>query len=650
MLIAQDDILKAKQRIGIRQADMIADLLHMEKYNSTRHVGCCPVHDDLNPSCSYDPKTYKYKCFGCGATFDLIQAYIMSKNKTFLGACEELFEEAEMGYDFTERGAAPYNRKEVYPDFSDTTDNVYAYWKIRGISPETIDYLGIREDKKGNTVFPYMDENDCYVFSKIRPSRAVKKGESKCWCVGEASPLLFNMTKTTPEEPLIIATGEGDCAALIECGFTNAVSIPLGDQNTHWIEENWDYLQQFDSILLAHDNDSSGEKFAKEVSVRLGEYRVKIVDVPKVHINEDGSKRKVKDINELLFLEGKEAITNMIRNARDRDIDSVVDYTEVEDFDMSDADGITTGIPDLDCALGKLYEGSTTIITGVAGSGKSSFLSMILCQAVDQGFPCWIYSGELDSRSLRSWIKSVHAGQRGLNQYFSAAGKPYYKVKPDVSRKINDHYKGQLYFYKESAEPTADKLLETMEMMVRRKGTKVFVIDNLTVVGLNCDDKSKYIKQEEFIRAVIDFGKKWHVICILVLHPRKLDMVRKMNIFDLQGVTAAGNLSHRILSLYRVQPKEKEGERSKRGDGWYKEPEPHDVIITCLKDRYGSALNLDVPVFYDQPSRRFFTDEANLDYRYDWDDTDYGDKPLPFGIPQIERLLNAENEVYGEVS
>ena len=99
----------------------------------------------------------------------------------------------------------------------------------------------------------------------------------------------------------------------------------------------------------------------------------------------------------------------------------------------------------------------------------------------------------------------------------------------------------------------------------------------------------KYQKQEEFIRNIVSFATQWDVCCVVVLHPKKMDMYRKMSIFDLQGVSAAVNLTHRVLALYRVRPEEKKGKVQKSKAGWVQEPIPYDVTIEVLKDRFGSG-------------------------------------------------------------
>ena len=460
-----------------------------------------------------------------------------------------------------------------------------------------------------------------------------KRGENKCWCLpgSDVTHVLYNISKVTPTQPLIITSGEGDCAACIECGFYNAVSINMGDGNTQWIAECWDFLEQFNDIYLVHDNDETGRKFAREVTSRLGEYRVKIVDIPTPYTMPDGTKVLVKDLNELLYYQGKDAVRDAISSASAAEIPSIIDYTDVSRFDMSDVPGFTTGLYELDMALDKFYLGTTTILTGIPGSGKSSFLSTLICKSIEQGFPCFIYSGELSNPSLKNWVDFVHAGQRGINAYRSqTTGGVYYRVKPDVFKKINETYKGMLFFYRDGFDHKVSHLLQTAENVVRRNGVKTLIFDNMTSVDLENNDNDKYIRQEEFIRNVVEFSKRWQVCCIVVLHPRKMQAVQRMGLFDLQGVTAAINLAHRVLSLYRVSQREKEGEMGRNGT-WYRKPVPYDVIIDILKDRFGSASGKEVGLFYDVPSRRFFDTAETLDHRYAWDDKDYSGIPLPFG-------------------
>ena len=624
-------------------------MLELEKYNEARHIACCPSHNDNTPSFSYNPKTYSFYCFGCGFNADIIDAYMIKYNCTFIDACEKLFEEADMPYNLSEKGVK-VEKEYRYPKpiYSNNDNKIKDYLNLRGISDKVIDYLNIKQDNEGNILFQYYDLNDVLKMVKVRPSYKVKKGNAKTWVLKDESGMpysssfvLYNMNKINTTAPLIITTGEIDCATCIECGFKNTVSVPFGDSNTQWISEQWEWLEQFEEIILIHDNDESGEKYYKDVSRRLGEYRIKSVEIPKVHIKENGDKVRIKDINELLYYQGVDAVKNVINNAKDSAIQSIVDYTDVKRFDMSDVDGFRTSFKNLDMALGKFYMGTTTIITGIPGSGKSSFLSTLICQSVEQGFPVFVYSGELSNPSLKSWIDFVHVGQRGIDKYESDNGD-YYKIKPDHFFAINQYYKGTTYFYRDSFTHKISSIMETMESVVRKHGVKTIIVDNMSSLDLENDDNNKWNKQEDFIRDIIEFSKKWNVAVIIVLHPKKMDTNRRMTLFDLQGVTASVNLAHRVLSLYRVSVKDKEGVQGKNGL-WIKPPIKYDVLLDVLKDRFGSGGGKTIGMYYDIPSKRFFDGEKSLRYVYKYDLNNYDNIPLPFPPPQLEE----ESEIFG---
>jgi twinkle protein len=243
---------------------------------------------------------------------------------------------------------------------------------------------------------------------KYRPSRKINKGETKCWCQKDAdtTPILFNINRINATKPLLITSGEIDCLSAIEAGYLNAVSIPLGDGNTHWVEECWNFLEQFDQILICSDNDESGRKFQKDIIYRLGSWRTKVVEVPLYYERDDGTKLSVKDLNETLYYFGKDKILDIIYNAKDTPVPSVDDLSDVDDIDLTEIDGVTTGINALDKELMKFFYGTLTIISGMPGSGKSSLLCQLTCNALDEGKNTWMFSGELPEFMVKTGLST----------------------------------------------------------------------------------------------------------------------------------------------------------------------------------------------------------------------------------------------------
>ena len=290
----QEAIEKAKEKLGDDNATIMAEYLGLEDYEPVKMVARCCFHNEKTPSLSYDPKTYRFHCFACGTTVDIVDVFIRS-GMTFHDACKKLFELTDIEYSLVgeskDRGVYRYPHAE-----NGNMDKVKKYLNRRYISNETIDLLDISADEKGNIVFNYYDTDDELVLVKYRPSRTVQKGEPKTWCQSGAdtSNVLWNMTHVRPRGTLLICEGEIDCASFIEAGFYQTVSVPLGAQNFKWIEENWDFLQGFDTIIIAGDGDKAGQKMIKEACARLSFTNVKYLEYPKEYIEYDENNNPAK--------------------------------------------------------------------------------------------------------------------------------------------------------------------------------------------------------------------------------------------------------------------------------------------------------------------------------------------------------------------
>lgn len=651
MQIDRDAIMQAKEKLGDDNARIIVEELGISDYDERDMKCCCPFHQEDHASFIYNKKAFNFRCFGaCSRSYDILDV-LMYKGMTYAQACRKLFELAGMPYSFGELGVKT-RRQYQYPKevVCDDKSKVYEYFKKRKISPQTIDYADVRQDGEGNAVFNYYDTNDVLTMVKYRPSRKIKKGENKCWCQkgADTTPLLFNMNRINTTVPLLICEGEPDCLSAIEAGFTNTVSVPLGSTNFHWIEENWDFLEQFDSIIICSDNDEAGLKMQKECIYRLGSWRTKVVEVPQLYVDTATNQRySVNDLNEVLYYFGKEKVMEIILDAKDSPVPGVVDFADIEDIDLDALDGIPTGLPNLDRYLMKLFYGTLNIVTGINGSGKSSFLNQVICQCLDRGENAYLFSGELPNFQAKNWLNFIFAGQRNVKecQYNDST---FYKVTPEAKKAISEFYRGRLYIRQDGESNKAADLLKSMEDSVRKYGTKLLILDNLTAINLESNDSNKYDKQADFIIDLIAFAVKFNVVVILVVHPHKIDMMRRLSKMDVQGISAIIDLAHRIISLYRVQESDRQGVPKLNGNGWKVKPIKADVIFDILKDRLTGYESRSIETFYDRPSKRFFTTEEELDYQYAWDKRKYN-TPLPFPPQQLAED-DSEDEVFGRVN
>lgn len=619
MLVDSTQVQEAKKKIANRNASIIADLMHLEQYDPKNMKACCPYHKEDTPSFIYNPKTYNFHCFGCGANADLVDA-LMQTGMTYVEACKNVFDYARMDYSFGEVGVKTKAQYKYPHDENGSVEDIKDYWGRRGISEETLEYLNITSDGHGNTVFKYYDENDVLTMVKYRPARTIHKGEVKTWCQKDAdtTPLLFNMNRINTSQPLAIVEGEGDVASAIEAGFYNVVSVPLGCQNLHWIEENWDWLDQFNSIIVAFDNDEPGTKARKEVIYRLGTWRTKYIDYPQ-YKEEDGRRIKIKDMNDVLQAFGSLYVMSMITNAKDIPVSSVVDFTEVDDLDISDMSGIQTGIKPLDSELIRIFDGTLTLLSGRPGSGKTSLIDQIIAHSIDSGSSAFLFSKEMPERMSTNWFNFILAGRRNLVEKESASGQKYNVVSFEAKTKIRDFYSKKLFLYKDDEPNDVESVMKSMEECVRKYGVKLLVIDNLMMLDLKCSEESKYTAQTQLINDLIRFAAKFNVAVVLVAHPRKTqDMQSDIEMYDISGSSNIINLAMRSIGLRRVTKKEKEDANNKFHD--------YDVVLTVMKDRILGKTDIAMGMHYDIKSRRFFTNYEEFDHQYGWDKAVYTDE------------------------
>lgn len=632
-MVDKELIEQAKDKIGDATADIIADIFKLEKYDSKNKKGCCPFHNENTPSFIFDNKSHRFHCFGkCNKSVDIVDAYIEGQGMTFNQAVSKVFELAGMDVPMPEVGLKA-NKSYRYPKLTEGTDMtlVYEYLSKRGISKAVVDYAGLSCDGKGNIEFPFIDSNDVLKTVKLRPARKIdkSKGEIKTWVQKDTDHenVMFLQHLANPDSPLLICEGEIDALAAIQAGYKNTVSIPFGCSNTKFIDEQWDFFEQFDTIVVAGDNDEAGRKFSKEVVARLGNWKCRAVQFPTSYTMPNGERIAVSDTNEVLYYYGAEKVLECINEAINKPIPTVVDFSDVHEYNLDELDGCRFGLADMDKVLMRLFSGSLTVLFAKASAGKTSLINLLTAECLNDGKSVFLYSQELSNALTSNWLLYSLAGRRNINSFVSKEGAPYYRVTPDARKEILKYYRNQLFLYRDGESIDIDDILKTAEVCVRRQGVSLVVLDNLTCISCKgCE--SDLMRQTEIVRKCVNFALTFNVAVVLAAHSRKTNEASSMD--DVAGSSNISNLAGRVIGM----------ERNEVG-----------VTIKIIKDRYLGKNGAEIKLGFDYPSRRFFsvnnTDELKRIYAWDKGNCLADNPPPCISLEQITQAEQAEQEVFG---
>jgi twinkle protein len=608
-------IANAKDTLGFRSAEIIANDLKIEGFNDGNMKGLCPFHDEDTPSFAWYPEGNYFKCFGCGKVYDIVEHYMKFYKLSFSATCVEICKLASIQPpDIKQEKERQYR----YPKYkaADNTQMVQKYLKSRGISAETMEHCQVDQDYNSNLVWKFFDENDVLRTVKIRNFIKPPEKQKEFYLPGATNdPILYNMNKIDVTKPLVITEGQVDALSVIEAGYSNCVSVPSGTENLRWIELCYDFLENFDQIIVWSDNDAPGVKMRKEASSRLGVWRTKFVDLPDVMFK-DGKEFEVKDANDVLCRIGKEAVLDLIANATEVPLTGVADLADVDDFDIEKAPGLYTCLREIDKIIYKFIFGSLVVLTGVKGSGKSTFLNQaFVCEPLNQGHDVFVFSGELSGPVIRQWIETTMAGRESItmkNEFVRI-------IEPKARTAMKEWYRSRVWLYDDRNNNSAEAILDKAVTLIRRFGVKVIILDNLMTIDIGSNDNNLWQKQKEFAVKLANLAITYNVLIVLVAHPRKTGSeIRRIVADDVSGSNDIGNIAQYIVGVHRFSDKEKEGELNNKGE--YKrghEPIEFDVDVDIFKNRYTGKIG-SASLYFDYPSYRFYRTPEELWKRYKW--------------------------------
>lgn len=287
-----------------------------------------------------------------------------------------------------------------------------------------------------------------------------------------------------------------------------------------------------------------------------------------------------------------------------------------------------SGITDIDKYIIGFNPQELSIWSGSNGSGKSTVLSQIAIEAINQGFKVALFSGELRDDRVLEWINLQCAGKKFTEgtQYAN-----YFRVQNGVHEKINQWLEGKLFIYNNDYGNNVNKVLKAVMECIKANGVNMIIIDNMMSLDVASIGGEKYERQTSLVVTLCELAKQYNVHIHFVAHPRKaIGFLRKT---DISGTADLTNAADNVFIVHRVN---RDFKQSTKTDLGFKDDNilyQFSNVVEICKNRDLGIQDAFVGTVFEPESKRFKNNSMETK-RYGWEKDENGfmdiDEQLPF--------------------
>lgn len=276
---------------------------------------------------------------------------------------------------------------------------------------------------------------------------------------------------------------------------------------------------------------------------------------------------------------------------------------------------IPTGLIEMDKRIGGLAKGEISLVSGLRGSAKSTWLSQMVLDAIDRGFNTLFYSGELTDRRFIKWMMQQAAGKDNVLK--SKNYDNLWFAKKEAEQKISKWIGNKFLLYDNAYGNNFVNIASNLRDAIRAYKSDLVIIDNMSILDLSdiTEDRraDKWDKQKMFVELLKNLSAQCNCHIAFVAHPRKA--LGFLRLDDVGGSGALGNLVDNAFIMHRINNDFRKGYKAYFGREWVK---GGTNCIEIVKERESGIQDFFIPLWHEKETRRMKNSEDEYKV-YGWD-------------------------------
>lgn len=494
------------------------------------------------------------RCPDCGSS-DALSVY--TDGHTYCFSCEAYHPGTDVGEEGEEM-AAPTQQDQHRHHLKLISDGVYQALPKRHLQEATLVKFGYTVGSyMGQTVHiaPYYGQNGLLVAQHIRfPNKDFR------WLGNARGVQLFgqHLWRDSGGKMLVITEGEIDALSVSQAQDNRypVVSIPSGASGaSRAILDNLEFVESYERVVFAFDNDEAGKKAAQECALLLTPGKARICHFP------------LKDASEMLQAGRVREIITCIWEAKLWRPDGLIAGKDLwDDLILPPSQGYETPYPLLNNMIRGVRKGELCLFTAGSGIGKSTMVNEIGYHFLMQhGLSIGVIAlEESKKRTAERYVgmalnHPIHIDREGLDLE---------EIKLAFDATLNND---RFWLYDHFGSTDLDNLMAKIRYMIVALGVDFVILDHISIVVSGLDEiaesERKLIdKLMTRLRSLIEETGAGVLAIVHLKRPeggKSYNEGRQVSLTDLRGSGALEQLSDVVIALERNQQAENDEEQNR---------------------------------------------------------------------------------------